>query len=426
MLNKEIEEFLNDEPVQPKPEPVVKWNLEYHEYANLFPMISKDELKQLASDIKQKGLQEPIVLYEDKILDGRNRYEACKLVDIIPQYKHYDQEIDPLDYVISINIKRRHLDAGQKAAIASEIANMRSGERTDLEPKTNSSEVKISIETAAKMLNVGTTAVKQFKQLKEKNPEKATQVKEGKTKLNAAVKETKKEDQIKQRTEAVKDLPKDSNLHLGDCVKILGTLPENYVDCVVMDPPYLIDYTDTRESYNPTFNDSSDNKEKKLDEWFKAIKRVIKPNAHIYCFYGMDEDNTFYKMLKKYFNPQLQPIIWVKNNHTMAMQGFEKVYASMYEPIYFCSNGERMLNDRVSRNVLNYAIPTNKVHKTQKPVELLSYLINNSTIQGEIVLDPFMGSGSTCIAAKQCGRKYIGIEIESDIYNIAVERINTI
>ena len=64
-----------------------------------------------------------------------------------------------------------------------------------------------------------------------------------------------------------------------------------------------------------------------------------------------------------------------------------------------------------------------KRHPTEKPVELMKILIENSTNKGDVVLDPFMGVGATCVAAKQTGREFIGIEIDTKYYNLAAERL---
>jgi N6-adenosine-specific RNA methylase IME4 len=83
-------------------------------------MMQPDELTDLVDDIKQNGLIEPIVLYEDKILDGRNRYLACGEAGVKPHYEYYKGD-EPVGYVISKNVQRRHLNGSQKAMIASDI-----------------------------------------------------------------------------------------------------------------------------------------------------------------------------------------------------------------------------------------------------------------------------------------------------------------
>jgi hypothetical protein len=98
--------------------------LQYHELANEFPLLDEEELKELAADIEANGLLEPIVLYGGKVLDGRNRYNACKKAgykfgpeDVVLFEERYPDE-DPVLYVLSKNIYRRHLGVGQRAAVA--------------------------------------------------------------------------------------------------------------------------------------------------------------------------------------------------------------------------------------------------------------------------------------------------------------------
>ena len=87
---------------------------EFHDVANLFPMLDVDELKALATDIFENGQREPITLFEGKILDGRNRYVACLDAGVEPLLTEYNGR-HPVDYVISLNLKRRHLDESQRA-----------------------------------------------------------------------------------------------------------------------------------------------------------------------------------------------------------------------------------------------------------------------------------------------------------------------
>src|SRR4030042_2530696 len=90
---------------------------EFHPIANIFPLLEGQALDDLVQDIKKNGLLKTIVLFENKVLDGRNRYIACKKADVIPRFKQYNKEIDPLSYVISENLKRRHLNSAEKAEI---------------------------------------------------------------------------------------------------------------------------------------------------------------------------------------------------------------------------------------------------------------------------------------------------------------------
>lgn len=92
--------------------------LEAHQAANLFPMMSGDELAKLAADIKAHGQQHAIVIFNGKILDGRNRYRACEIAGVGPITKTLDACESPTAYVLSANLHRRHLSAAERAAIA--------------------------------------------------------------------------------------------------------------------------------------------------------------------------------------------------------------------------------------------------------------------------------------------------------------------
>ena len=98
--------------------------LEFHPLSNVFPMLDEAELGDLANDIKVNGLLMPVVVHEGKILDGRNRYLACKLAGVAPRFEDWDGEGDPLEYVLSLNLQRRHLTTGQRAMVATKVMGM--------------------------------------------------------------------------------------------------------------------------------------------------------------------------------------------------------------------------------------------------------------------------------------------------------------
>ena len=89
--------------------------MKFHEIADLFPLIDGDEFQLLCDDIKKEGLNHPVILLDDEILDGRNRYRACVEVDVEPRYEQFKGD-DPLAFVLSENLHRRHLTASQRAA----------------------------------------------------------------------------------------------------------------------------------------------------------------------------------------------------------------------------------------------------------------------------------------------------------------------
>jgi hypothetical protein len=148
---------------------------EFHPLADLFPMLLDEDLKALAEDIRAHGLREPITLYEDKILDGRNRYRGSELAEVEPRFVRYDGD-DALGFVVSKNLRRRHLNESQRAAIAAEIANMPQGFRSD-QPSANLQKV-ISVPKAAELMNVSRRSVANAKTIEA--PDLKAEVKSGK------------------------------------------------------------------------------------------------------------------------------------------------------------------------------------------------------------------------------------------------------
>lgn len=97
--------------------------LKFHPLADLFPLMEGDEFKELCASIADGGLDKPIVRYEDKILDGRNRARACEKSGVKPRYEDYDGD-DPLGFVMAANYHRRHLSASQRAMIFAEFTRL--------------------------------------------------------------------------------------------------------------------------------------------------------------------------------------------------------------------------------------------------------------------------------------------------------------
>lgn len=133
--------------------------LQSHHLADIFPLIENDDFRELVADIKANGLADPIDLYQGKILDGRNRYRACVAAGIELEkhnVRHFRPELygDPLSYVISKNLKRRHLNESQRGMIAARIARLPQGARTDLSPIGEKSQ-----EERARIVSVGKRTV---------------------------------------------------------------------------------------------------------------------------------------------------------------------------------------------------------------------------------------------------------------------------
>lgn len=164
--------------------------MEFHEYANLFPLIEGEQFDALALSVKNDGLHEPIWLYEGKILDGRNRYLACLSQEIKPEFQQYTGS-DPLGFVVLKNIYRRDLTPSQRACIAVDILPFyeeQAKERKLSTLKQYSDREKIpyrenvkgkASEFAAEVMRVNPRYVSNAKRVKEERPELFEEMKSG-------------------------------------------------------------------------------------------------------------------------------------------------------------------------------------------------------------------------------------------------------
>jgi hypothetical protein len=130
-----------------------------HPLANLFPLLEGEDFDELVADVRAHGVREPIWLYEGKILDGRNRHAAAQAAGVECPMRTYEGN-DPIEFVVSLNLKRRHLSTSQRAMIAAQLATLKNGQRSDLVQAP-------SIEEAAALLNVGHASVERAKFVRE-------------------------------------------------------------------------------------------------------------------------------------------------------------------------------------------------------------------------------------------------------------------
>jgi ParB-like chromosome segregation protein Spo0J len=164
--------------------------LPVHDVANLFPMMSDDEYRALVKDIRENGLREAIWLYEGKIIDGRNRYKACRELGVEPDYQQWNGEGSIINFVISLNLHRRHLSSSQKAVIALEVEKFLSVEAKErqrggqggvlLSQKIEQANPGKATEQAAKLIGTNRQYVSDAKVIEKKAPQALVEIKAGK------------------------------------------------------------------------------------------------------------------------------------------------------------------------------------------------------------------------------------------------------
>ena len=207
-----------------------------------------------------------------------------------------------------------------------------------------------------------------------------------------------------------------------DCLELMKTLPDKCIDLVCCDPPYGMGFNSGYRTIKHDKIINDDNLEW-LPEYLQQCKRILKEDAHSYFFCSTHFVDIFVSEIKKYL-PYKNILIWEKNN--TGMGDLFGDYAPKYEFIIFCSNGEKKLNGGRDANIIKGKRTTNELHPTQKPVSLISYLIEKSTKEGDIVFDGFLGSGTTAVSAQELYRKYIGCELDKDYFEIAEKRLGFI
>jgi len=135
-----------------------------HPIADIFPLLEGQAFKDLCEDIAAHGQHEPIWLLDGMILDGRNRYRACVALGIEPIVRTFNAQRDPLQFVLSLNLHRRHLDESQRAMVAARVANLPDGVKKPREGAPIGAP-SVSQPDAAEMLNVSRRAVQRAKQV---------------------------------------------------------------------------------------------------------------------------------------------------------------------------------------------------------------------------------------------------------------------
>ena len=208
------------------------------------------------------------------------------------------------------------------------------------------------------------------------------------------------------------------DLKQGDCLEVMSEIATGGVDLVVTDPPYGISLTPQRE--NGKFKNTkvlNDDNLDWLDEWVNEIYRVSKNIVCIFC--GWQKVDVFKQALEKKFICK-NILVWNKD-----WFGMGNNYRPNYELCILCCKTNLKTKSNNKSNILTYRrlSPTKMLHSCEKPVALLEDLIYELSNEGDIVLDCFMGSGSTGEAAKNLNRNFIGIELDEKYFNIAKERL---
>ncbi len=491
-------------------------NFKYHPACELFPSLSDEELRSLADDIKENGLLEPIVVHKDEILDGRNRFQACEVAGVDPQFIAWDGEGSPTQFVISKNLQRRNLTASQRAAIAFELLPLLEAEAKERQRLSRGKGVKgakdpststgKSSEHAAEVTGCSSTSVEQVKRAAHNAPELLKEVRNGtlsaknaadlselpeaqrkevlekarkpKAKVARLIRQAErnhlaaleKQDQ-KEITlhETIIGSLESNSINVGDCQDLIPSLPDDSINLAVTSPPYA----DQRKGMYPgipekDYPDFTVDWMAKL--WDKltddgSVLIVIRPHLRK----GVISDYVLRTRLalRDFGWKECEELIWYKpdgggcqgSNHrprrayehilwfsktpkpfvntkicgrwsdNLAFRGSTRFGIGSNKPVHAGQSEVEKSGGTRSMDVINVpmgAISNGVMHPAMFPIPLAEHLIKTFCPEGGTVLDPFAGSGSTLIAAKQLGRQYYGFDIMSEYVEIARNRMEAI
>lgn len=216
-----------------------------------------------------------------------------------------------------------------------------------------------------------------------------------------------------------------------DCLQGLKQLADESVDLICTDPPYKVTARGNagnsggmmqKDIYNSgkvfKYNDID------IEEYLPEFYRVLKDGSHCYIMCNHVNLVHFLKVIDESDFHFIKCLIWQKNNAVMGT-----FYMNCFEYIIFLRKGTaKPINDCGCGDILSFANVKDKrpdgtnLHDSQKPVGLMHTLITNSTKEGDVVLEPFCGSGTTAIAAYKAKRHYIAFEIDKEYYDISCDR----
>lgn len=218
----------------------------------------------------------------------------------------------------------------------------------------------------------------------------------------------------------------------GDCLELMKKIPNESIDLIVTDPPYKMNH-----SKGGCTNIGMKNKWQgnikagntvmgfdtniKFADWLPEIYRALKNGSHCYIFCNDKNIQELLNEATKYGFKESNILVWIKNNATP-----NRYYMKNLEFILFLYKGSaKPINNMGSKCAIESRNINGKekLHPTQKPIDLLELYISNSCLENEIVLDPFMGSGSTGVACVNTNRNFIGMELNENYFNIAKDRI---
>ncbi len=391
---------------------------------NILPEMKEEAYVSLKNDIEKNGFDNkfPIYIYEDEIIDGWNRFKACKELKVTPIYKNFTgSSLEALTFILRTN-NRRDLSSSQRACLAADsdeiietltkeieeerrkkISESRQNETVEKIPQSQEKNRKLRTKLA-ETFGTNSRYVSDAQRFKKEKPEVFEQIKNGTINISEAKKEEKKEEKIQERKKLAEEGAKkeiEIDFRLGDFEEVFADLPDGSIDCIITDPPYPYEF---------------------IEVWSKLsrfAKRVLKPNGFCIAYSGqmylpevmqrMSENLTYYWTFTLIHTGSRQLI-----NGRNLFCG--------WKPILIFQNNFSKLKTPFD-DFIQGTGSEKKHHKWQQAELELNHIIDNFTNVGDTILEPFAGGGTTIMAALKNNRNIKAAEINEESFNISKKRI---
>jgi hypothetical protein len=424
-------------------------SLQFHPICLLFPELPKQELDDLAADIKEKGLFNAIVLYQDKILDGRNRYNACEIAGVEPRFVEWSGG-SPLEWVVSENLVRRHLFSSQRAVLALDLLPLLEGEAAQRQRLSSGRGKKVakklakvgngggngggkSSKAAARLTKTNSTYIEAAKNIHKLAPELLEKVRSGVIKIPDAHKLAKLPDKERKRVLAMLDGQPVSGTELHEMTKIV--------------------HHDLRQRAARAFaRKATGTKDQGIIVGSMDLlwDRLDDGAVDLFLIYPPYSEIDLYASLAELAAVKLKPgrLCLVYSGQLYLLSVMEAMsqhltywwtFAIDFSGSHCAIHSRRVQN--AWKPILAFAKPPlkpapewvtdhlagggrdKKFHDWGQDESEVVYLINHLTHPGDLIVDPFCGGGTVPAACKSQGRRWLATEIDKTTALIARKRL---
>lgn len=214
-----------------------------------------------------------------------------------------------------------------------------------------------------------------------------------------------------------------NKIYCENNLETMARMPDNFVDLVIADPPYGIDYQSARRTDRAKWKPKIANDTAPFIEWIEEAYRVTKDGGCVVCFHRWDVAVEFAQEIERVGYTVKSQVIWDKEIHGMGDLNSE--FAPQHENAWFGIKGRFKFKRQRPKTVIRVqrVFADKMIHPNEKPIGLYTKLIYALTTEGDIVYDPFVGSGNSIIACHKVGVNYIGSEISQEYVEMANKRL---